>query len=77
MRTLPQLDDVIVVDDGSTDGTAAALADLPLTLISNPANLGKGASLWRGFAARARRRRRCRRSPSTATRSIARRTFRD
>ena len=50
-RALAQLADVIVVDDGSTDATAAALADLPLLLISNPSNLGKGASLWRGFAA--------------------------
>jgi len=50
-RALAQLQDVIVVDDGSADGTAAAVAGLPLTLISNPANLGKGASLWRGFAA--------------------------
>jgi glycosyltransferase involved in cell wall biosynthesis len=49
-RALSQIPDVIVVDDGSTDGTAAALAGLPLTLISNPINLGKGASLWRGFA---------------------------
>ena len=49
-RALAQLEDVIVVDDGSADGTAAAVADLPLTLISNPVNQGKGASLWRGFA---------------------------
>ena len=50
-RALAQLKDVIVVDDGSADGTAAAVADLPVTLISNAVNLGKGASLWRGFAA--------------------------
>jgi glycosyltransferase involved in cell wall biosynthesis len=49
-RALAQLPDVIVVDDGSTDGTASALDGLPVTLISNPVNLGKGASLWRGFA---------------------------
>lgn len=49
-RALAQIPDVIVVDDGSTDGTAGALDGLPVTLISNPANLGKGASLWRGFA---------------------------
>ena len=50
-RSLAQLKDVIVVDDGSADGTAAAVAGLPVTLISNRVNLGKGASLWRGFAA--------------------------
>jgi glycosyltransferase involved in cell wall biosynthesis len=49
-RALAQLRDVIVVDDGSTDGTSATLHGLPLTLICNPRNLGKGASLWRGFA---------------------------
>jgi glycosyltransferase involved in cell wall biosynthesis len=49
-RTLGVLPHLIVVDDGSTDGTSGELAGLPLTLISNPANLGKGASLWRGFA---------------------------
>jgi glycosyltransferase involved in cell wall biosynthesis len=41
---------VIAVDDGSTDGTAAALDGLPITLIRNPRNLGKSASLWRGIA---------------------------
>jgi len=42
---------VIVVDDGSRDGTAAELAPLPVILIRNDANLGKAASLARGFAA--------------------------
>jgi glycosyltransferase involved in cell wall biosynthesis len=49
-RTLAQLPDVIVVNDGSSDGTASAVHGLGVTLISNPSNLGKGASLWRGFA---------------------------
>jgi glycosyltransferase involved in cell wall biosynthesis len=40
---------VVVVDDGSTDRTAAALAGLPVTLLRNDRNLGKGASLWRGM----------------------------
>ena len=49
-RTLAQLARVIVVDDGSNDGTSAALDGLPVTLIRNPRNLGKAASLWRGIA---------------------------
>jgi glycosyltransferase involved in cell wall biosynthesis len=49
-RTLDVLREVVVVDDGSTDTTRSELAGLPVTVISNPANLGKGASLARGFA---------------------------
>jgi len=48
--TLRFLTDVIVVNDGSTDATAAALEGLAVTVVTNPSNLGKGASLWRGFA---------------------------
>jgi glycosyltransferase involved in cell wall biosynthesis len=48
-RALRQAARVIVVDDGSSDGTAAALHDLPLTVLRNPRNLGKAASLRRGM----------------------------
>lgn len=40
---------VIVVDDGSIDGTADALAGLPVRLVRHPVNLGKAAALWSGF----------------------------
>jgi len=39
---------VIVVDDGSSDGTARVLETLPVTVLSNPGNYGKGKSLLRG-----------------------------
>ncbi|MDQ6733640.1 MAG: glycosyltransferase family 2 protein, partial [Nitrospirota bacterium] len=48
-RTLRQIKNVIVVDDGSTDGTAEALVGLPVIVLRNAANCGKAASLWRGF----------------------------
>ncbi|HEX9810523.1 MAG TPA: glycosyltransferase family 2 protein [Burkholderiales bacterium] len=41
--------DVIVVDDGSADGTSAALEGLPVTLLRNSSNQGKGGALWRGM----------------------------
>lgn len=42
---------VIVVDDGSTDTTAACLEGLGIAILRNPVNMGKGATLQRGFAA--------------------------
>jgi glycosyltransferase involved in cell wall biosynthesis len=42
---------VIVVDDGSTDGTVEKLSNLPVTLRLHPENLGKAASLWNGMQA--------------------------
>jgi glycosyltransferase involved in cell wall biosynthesis len=48
-RALAQCARVIVIDDGSTDGTAACLADMPITLIRHERNLRKAAALWRGM----------------------------
>lgn len=45
----PRVDRVIVVDDGSTDGTADALADLPVTVLRHARNRGKAASLRLGL----------------------------
>lgn len=41
--------EVAVVDDGSDDGTADAVAGLPLTLLRHDANRGKAAALATGF----------------------------
>ncbi|HST45376.1 MAG TPA: glycosyltransferase family 2 protein [Luteimonas sp.] len=46
---------VIVIDDGSDDGTADRIADLPVVLLRHAARMGKGASLRDGFAEAARR----------------------
>ena len=41
---------VILVDDGSNDGTVEAVAGLPITLLRHPVRMGKGAGLRDGFA---------------------------
>ena len=48
-ESLQLVQPVIVVDDGSTDRTEAALKDLPVTILKNTTNCGKAASLWKGF----------------------------
>jgi UDP:flavonoid glycosyltransferase YjiC (YdhE family) len=50
-RALKFVPQVIVVDDGSSDDTADALGDLPVTVLRQPDNLGKAAALWRGMQA--------------------------
>ncbi len=50
-RTFGQCDNVIVVDDGSTDGTADCLADLNVRLIRHESNRRKAAALWNGMRA--------------------------
>jgi glycosyltransferase involved in cell wall biosynthesis len=48
LRSRPDLD-VIVVDDGSTDRTAAVAAEQGVTVLSLPFNLGIGGALRTGF----------------------------
>jgi glycosyltransferase involved in cell wall biosynthesis len=50
-RALRQTPNVIVVDDGSVDGTGEQLAGLPVRLLRNDRNEGKAAALWRGAQA--------------------------
>jgi len=50
-RTLTRMQNVIVVDDGSSDDTSAQLADLPVQVIRHEENQGKAASLWDGVQA--------------------------
>ncbi len=49
-QTLEQCPWVIVVDDGSTDGTAECLRELPVTVVRHDQRRGKGAALRTGFA---------------------------
>jgi glycosyltransferase involved in cell wall biosynthesis len=46
---LTECDRVIVVDDGSDDGTSERIADLPVTLLRHATPRGKGQALRAGF----------------------------
>lgn len=47
---LAHCDHVIIIDDGSDDGTVGCIADLDVTVLRHPRRMGKGASLRDGFA---------------------------
>lgn len=51
VRNLPEVSEVIVVDDCSTDDTAARARDSGARVLSLPVNRGKGAALNAGIAA--------------------------
>ena len=48
-RARQQCPNVVVIDDGSIDGTADVLAGLDVTILRNETNCGKAGSLARGF----------------------------
>jgi glycosyltransferase involved in cell wall biosynthesis len=47
--TIPELGDIVVVDDGSTDDTRRWALDAKATVLSHSKNLGKGAALRTGL----------------------------
>ena len=50
-KALKYTSDIIVVDDGSIDGTIEEISHLPIKIIQHATNQGKAASLWDGFMA--------------------------
>ena len=51
LETFPMTSEIIVVDDGSTDGTGQLASDLGVRVITHPWNRGYGASLRTGVLA--------------------------
>ncbi len=51
LSSLPQVGEVVVVDDGSTDDTAAVAVAAGARVLRMPANVGKGGAVWAGVEA--------------------------